>query len=71
LQIVADMSKEHNTKIGNLLHLVMPRNKKNYSDDEISFLTNKNWRTLEKKKVRKNKNNSFLSRLINKISLYR
>lgn len=65
------MSKEHNTKIGNLLHLVMPRNKKNYSDDEISFLTNKNWRTLEKKKVRKNKNNSFLSRLINKISLYR
>ena len=65
------MSKEHNTKIGNLLHLVMPRNKKNYSDDEISFLTNKNWRTLEKKKVRKNKNNSFLSRLINKINLYR
>ncbi len=65
------MSKEHNTKIGNLLHLIMPRNKKNYSDDEISFLTNKNWRTLEKKKVRKNKNNSFLSRLINKISLYR
>jgi len=65
------MSNEHNTKIGNLLHLIMPRNKKNYSDDEISFLTNKNWRTLEKKKVRKNKNNSFLSRLINKISLYR
>ncbi len=65
------MSKEHNTKIGNLLHLIMPRNKKNYSDDEISFLTNKNWRTLEKKKVRKNKNNSFLSRLINKINLYR
>ena len=63
------MSKEHNTKIGNLLHLIMPRNKKNYSDDEISFLTNKNWRTLEKKKVRKNKNNSFLSRLINKINL--
>ena len=65
------MSKEHNTKIGNLLHLIMPRNKKNYSDDEISFLTNKNWRTLEKKKVRKKKNNSFLSRLISKISLYR
>ena len=65
------MSNEHNTKIGNLLHLIMPRNKKNYSDDEISFLTNKNWRTLEKKKVRKNKNNSFLSRLINKINLYR
>ena len=65
------MSKEHNTKIGNLLHLIMPRNKKNYSDDEISFLTNKNWRTLEKKKVRKKKNKSFFSRLINKISLYR
>ena len=65
------MSKEHNTKIANLLHIIMPRNKKNYSDDEISFLTNKNWRTLEKKKVRKNKNNSFLSRLINKINLYR